>query len=218
MSNNPDKEYTLKIEEAVLKVCTVDVGNTIVGAHDHSLSKGGMGQYFFTQSTMNNYTISKGQRNFTQTIFQGNVPQRITVALVSSDRYNGSYELNPFLFHHYFLTNMSVLINDVITPHLPLEMNFRRGQYASALFNILASTQNVLINNKAFEKGYGLFVFDVNPPEDSAKELSLQDTGTVRLQMQFEEELPESVQVLVYGEFQSCFQIDHARAVVYTPL
>ena len=114
----------------------VDVGNIIVGAHDTSLAKGGMGQYFFTQSAMNNYLISRGQRNFSQCVYQGNVPQRICVALVSSQCYNGSYTMNPLKFHHYYVTNMSVLINDVNTSHHPMTMDFKKGQFASPLFNI----------------------------------------------------------------------------------
>ena len=217
MSNCPEKEYKLIIEQAVLKVGTVDVGNIIVGAHDTSLAKGGMGQYFFTQSAMNNYSISRGQRNFSQCVYQGNVLQRICVALVSSQHYNGSYTMNPLKFHHYYVTNMSVLINDVNTPHRRMTMDFKKGQFASPLFNILSASDNMIIDKNAFEHGYSLFVFDINPPEDS-KELSLQETGTVRLEITFEEELPESVQVLVYGEFQSCFQIDHSRAVIYSPI
>ena len=40
MSNRPEKEYKLIIEQAVLQVGSVDVGNIIVGAHDTSLAKG----------------------------------------------------------------------------------------------------------------------------------------------------------------------------------
>ena len=137
MTNAPEKEYNLIIEQAILNFGTVDVGNITVGAHDHSLAKGRMRQYFFTQSMLNNYSLSKGERNFSQCVFQGNIPQRIIVALVSSECYNRSYTLNPFKFHHYFMTSMSVLINDVNTPHHPLTMNFRSCHVASALCDIL---------------------------------------------------------------------------------
>ena len=204
MSDTPAKEYSLIIEAAILKMCTVDVGNTIVSAHNHSLERGGMAQYFFTQSNLNNYSLSMGQRNFSQTIFQGNIPHKIVVAFVSSDRYNGSYSLNPFHFQHYHVSNMSVFINDVSTPHRPLEMDFKRGYFASALHNILQNNSNVVIGAQSFDRGYSLFVFDVNTSSND-EELALQTSGTVRLEVQFEEEVPESVQVLVYGEFQSCF-------------
>ena len=82
MSDTPAKEYNLIIETAILKMCTVDVGDTIVSAHNHSLEKR---RNFFTRSNLNNYSLSMGQRNFFQTIFQGNIPHKIVVAFVSSD-------------------------------------------------------------------------------------------------------------------------------------
>ena len=96
-------------------------------------------------------------------------------------------------------------------------MNSKRGQYASALCNILSAHPNVIIDAKSFNNGYSLFVFDVNPSQNRG-ELALQQLGNVRLEVQFDVELPEAVQVLVYGEFHSCIQVDQARAIVYTPI
>ena len=112
---------------------------------------------------------------------------------------------------------MSILVNDVSMPHHPLDMNFKRGQFASALCNILRGHPNVIIDAKSFNNGYGLFVFEVNPSQNRG-ELALQQSGNVRLEIQFDDELPEAVQALVYGEFQSCIQVDQARAIVYTPI
>ena len=47
MSDSPQKEYRIIIEEAIFKCYTVDIGNAIVGAHHKSLEHGGMAQYFF---------------------------------------------------------------------------------------------------------------------------------------------------------------------------
>ena len=67
------------------------------------------------------------------------------------------------------------------------------------------------------DNGYSLFVFNVNSSHDE-DDLALQNSGNVRLEVQFAKKLPESVQVLVYGEFQSCIQVDNARTIMYTPL
>ena len=93
-----------------------------------------------------------------------------------------------------------ILVNDVSMPHYPLDMNFKRGQFASALCNVLRAHPNVIIDAKSFNNGYGLFVFDVNPSQNRG-ELALQQSGNVRLEVQFDDELPKPVQVLVYGEF-----------------
>ena len=62
-----------------------------------------------------------------------------------------------------------------------------------------------------------LFVFNVNSSHDE-DDLALQNSGNVRLEVQFAEEVSEFAQVLVYGEFQSCIQVDNARTIMYTPL
>ena len=138
-------------------------------------------------------------------------------AFVGAERYNGIYALNPFKFDLYNANTMSILVNDMSMPHCLLDMNFKRGQFASALCNILREHPNVIIGAKSFNNGYGLFVFDVNPSQTKG-ELTLQQSGNVRLEVQFDDELPKAVQVLVYGEFQSCIQVDQARAIVYTPI
>ena len=178
MSDNPQKEYRIVIEEAILKCCTMDVGSGIISAHSKTLQEGGMAQYFFNQSQINNFTIAQRQRNFPETVFQGKIPQKIVVAFVSSQRYNGSYSLNPFKFNHYNAYTMSVLINDVSMPHRPLEMNFQKGQFTSALCNVLRGHPNVIIDANYFDNGYSLFVFDVNSSHDK-DDLALQNSGNV---------------------------------------
>ena len=217
MSDNPQKEYRIVIEEAIFKCCTMDVGNRIISAHSKTLQEGGMAQYFFNQPQINNFTIAQGQRNFSETVFQGKIPHKIVIAFVSSQRYNGNYSLNPFEFNHYNANTMSILVNDVCMPHRPLEMNFQKGQFTSALCNVLREHPNVIIDAKSFDNGYSLFVFNVNLSHDE-DDLALQNSGNVQLKVQFAEELPESMQVLVYGEFQSCIQVDNARTIMYTPL
>ena len=151
MSDNPLKGYRIVTEEAIFKCCTMDVDSGIISAQSKTLQEGGMAQYFFNQSQINNFTISQGQINFSETAFQEKIPHKIVVAFVSSQRYNGSYSLNPFVFNHYNVNIMSVLINDVCMPHRPLEMNFQKGQFTSALCYVLREHPNVIIDANSFD-------------------------------------------------------------------
>ena len=150
---------------------------------------------FLIKAQLINFTIAQGQRNFSETVFQGHIPDKIVVAFVGAERYNGSYALNPFKFDHYNANTMSIFVNDVSMPHHPLDMNFKRGQFSSALCNILREHPNVIIDAKSFNNGYGLSVFDVNPSQNR-DELALQQLGNVRLEVQFDDELPEAVSSL----------------------
>ena len=70
---------------------------------------------------------------------------------------------------------MSVLINDVSMPHRPLEM---KGQFTSALCNVLREHPNVIINANSFDNGYSIFIFNVNLSHDE-DDLALQNSGNV---------------------------------------
>ena len=178
MSDNPQKDYRIVIEEAIFKCCMMDVGSGIISTHSKTLQEGGMAQYFFNQSQINNFTIVQGQRNFSKTVFQGKIPHRIVVAFVNSQRCNGSYLLNPFEFNHYNANTTSVFVNDVCMPHRPLEMNFQKGQFTSALCNVLREHLNVIIDANSFDNGYSFFVFNVNSSHDE-DDLALQNSGNV---------------------------------------
>ena len=73
---------------------------------------------------------------------------------------------------------MSILVNDVCMPHRHLEMNFQKGQFTSALCNVLREHSNVIIDAKSFDNGYSLFVFNVNSSHDE-DDLALQNSGNV---------------------------------------
>ena len=75
MSDNSQKEYGIVIEEAIFKCCTMGVGSGIISARSKTLQEGGVAQYFFNQSQINNFTIVQGQRNFQNCISGGNTPQ-----------------------------------------------------------------------------------------------------------------------------------------------
>ena len=154
------------------------MGSGIISAHSKTLQEGRMAQYFFNQSQINNFTIAQGQRNCSKTVFQGKIPHKIVIAFVSSQRYNGNYSLNPFEFNHYNANTMSVLINDVCMPHRPLEMNFQKGQFTSALCNVLREHPNVIIDANSFDNGYSLFVFNVNSSHDE-DDLACQNSDNV---------------------------------------
>lgn len=217
MSSNPNRMFKLIIEDAVFKCQNVDVGGAIISAHTTSLKEGGLAQYFFNQCQLYSTTVSKGLRNISECIFRGKIPHKIVVAFVGVDAYNGSYSRNPFNFQHYYAKSLSVLVNDVSVPHRPFELDFNRNQFAAPLCNLMRTSPNVVIDGRSFDKGYSLFVFDLDPNQND-NELSLQNSGTVRVECQFEHDLPECIQMLAYAEYESCIQVDNSRATIYTPL
>ena len=70
------------------------------------------------------------------------------------------------------------------------------------------------IDRKDYGQGYTLYAFDLTPDLSSGECFNLRKNGNVRLEMQFSEPLPETINVLVYAEYESVIEIDRNRNVI----
>ena len=86
--------------------------------------------------------------------------------------------MNPILLHHYEVSSLSLLVDDISIPHRPMEINFSKKQFATPLHNLMSMHPNIIIDAKSFGKGYTLFVFDLNTSQDEG-ELSLVKNRTI---------------------------------------
>ena len=220
MTDNPDKKYNIKIEEAIIKLPVVDVGPAIVTGHDAGLKKGGMAQYFLKQSKIQRMNVNAYVTTFNATVHDGtNIPERIIVAFVDQKRYDGDYGKNPFHFHHLNIQSMTLKVNTRSIPPDEEKYDFKRRSFVPALNNLYSIAPNIVISPQSFDKGYSLFAFELTSMDDDSKErLMLQNSGDVELCVKFAEGVPAGYVALIYSEFQSCIQIDSLRKVHYSDL
>ena len=76
--------------------------------------------------------------------------------------------------------------------------------------------EGLYITRSEFCNGYTLFAFDMEPDIREEMDGSVWPSmkkGNLRIQMDFEEALPESVSLILYATFPSIFKIDSNRAV-----
>jgi len=116
-----EKGYYFKITDANLNICMVEVSPAILVGHGAAL-KQSPALYPFHQSDFKAFSIPKGQYvHSIDNIFQGDIPSDLTVGLVSSQAFIGSYNKNPFNFHNYDCTYCGFFINGNSTPSQPFE-------------------------------------------------------------------------------------------------
>ena len=60
-----------------------------------------------------------------------------------------------------------------------------------------------------------LFCFDLTPDLGESDHYSLVKTGSIRLGVTFAEDLPNTVNIIIYAEFQNVLEIDRNRNVFY---
>ena len=64
-------------------------------------------------------------------------------------------------------------------------------------------------------KGYTLFAFDLTPDLSDGGHFNVIKQGNLRLELHFQAQLEESVNAIVYAEFDNVIEIDKARNVVF---
>jgi len=129
-----EKGYYFKITDATLNVCMVEVSPAILVGHAAAL-KESPALYPFHQSDFKAFSIPKGQYEHSiDNIFQGDIPSDLTVALVSSQAYIGSYNKNPFNFDNYDCAYCGFFINGISTPSQPFEPLYNNDAAARRRF------------------------------------------------------------------------------------
>ncbi|XP_035221034.1 uncharacterized protein F54H12.2-like, partial [Stegodyphus dumicola] len=117
-------EYKVLLENASLFVRKVRVSPGVVLGHAKALEKS-TAKYPINRVLCKAYSIPTGNMSFVQdNIFVGQMPNRIVVACIDNDAFNGSYKKSPFEFKHYNINFIGVYVDGQPVPHNPLQPNF----------------------------------------------------------------------------------------------
>lgn len=225
VADDPTKKYKLQVSDLCLKMCMATVSPGVLLGHAAALKESNA-YYPFTRIETLGHSIAKGTRNTSLSNFSTkSVPTRLVFAMVSADAFNGALDKNPFNFQHYNITDISLVVNDVVVGGQPLRVNFdssngRGRDYVTAYNNMFSTTgtegadfgNNISLEDYA--NGYALFCFNLEPFAKPGKYLNLIKTGYVRLSLQFAEPLPETIVLVVFTEHQDMFQIDAAKNII----
>jgi hypothetical protein len=147
-------EYKVEVTDAVLKVCYVKVSPGILLGHSEAM-KIGPAKYFFDESVIKSYAIASGQYSMTvDDLFQGDVPKRLTLCLVSSESLSGSCTKNPFNFKHYDVNFCGFYVDGQSCPTQPLQPNFAQKNYVEAYTRLFRGEVMHGITYEEFCDGY----------------------------------------------------------------
>lgn len=103
----------------------------------------------------------------------------------------------------------------------PYNCDFESGRISQAYMGLFSGTEKAFkdedidISREDYVGGYTLFCFDLTPDLGESDHFSLIKSGNVRLAMNFAEDLRNTINVIVYAEFQNVLEIDRNRNVFY---
>lgn len=221
-TQNANARPRLQISKAVMYVRRVKINPAVAMGHQMGLIKQNV-LYPYTKSQTISYSIARGSLSYHKdNIFSAlRLPKFVIVGFVKSAAYNGSYQKNPYKFEHFGVNHVALLCNGQPIPFCEAyHPNFQDGLFLRDYFisiiqnpEMLNSNRNNGISAEAFKENRCFFTFNLTPDFDMASCQPPRD-GNLRLDVSFQDELAEAVNVIVYGIFDSEVQVGKNKQIL----
>jgi len=221
-----DDNLTAKIEfqDIHLNVVKETVTNNIVTAHRAALNVS-PARYIISRNEVRSFTIDNGVtgKNL-ENVITGNMPRSIFVALISNDAYNGNYKKNPYYFHHYNVNSICCYLNGEPYPLRALTPDFKNNIYLREYFGLLRSTNQLnnnvktFISKKDYKNGYTIFAFDLSADHSegyyTSGYVNQPKQGVLRIEIKFSKATTETINALIFSEFDNQINILEDRQAI----
>jgi len=221
MSSAAGATFKVKIHDCKLFIRKVKLSPSVFLAHAKALEIG-HAKYPIHRVICKTFTVPRGNLDCCQeNVFSGPLPTRLVVACVENDAFNGSYEKNPYNFKHFDLNQLKISLDGQQLHIKPLEPNFTAHQYVEAYMSLFSGTgkqqkdEGTDIARSDFDGGYALYAFDLTPDMSDDGHFNLTRDGSVRIDMKFGTALAQTINVIVYAEFENVIEIDRNRAIIF---
>ena len=221
MAGGANPDYKVRIVEAILFARKAVLSPTVQMGHIKALAKG-TAKYPLRPVDCKVYSIPQGAMSHThENLFLGTLPKRLILWCIGNDAYNGNYDKNPFNAKNNAINFLAVYVDGRQVPAKPLQPNFENGSYIRSYVNLFSATgkqaqdEGNELTRDDFGNGYTFFGFDLTPDGCDGGCFHLVRKGNLRIEIHFAAALAQTVNVVVYGEFEAVLEIDKGRNVIY---
>ena len=217
----------VKFSDVVLKIRKVKVDQAVSDATELLLLKS-PAIYPIRRVECKTLTIPSGLSNTRMdNIFSGLIPKSFIFGLVDSNAYTGKSGLNPYNFHHYKVTNVSLSVNGEEIPFKQLVLDYTSPDSLDFIqaYNTLFSGTGKMYGNMGLDisredyaKGYTLYAFDLTPDMCNTTDyFNAVQRGSLSVAITFGENTPDnkSIAMVCYGDFENVIRVDSQRNVIY---
>ena len=140
--------------------------------------------------------------------------------MVTNNAANGAYNLNPFNFKHFDISQVSLVVNGSVHGGVPLEFDFADNQFEKGYWTLFSTTgkkyrdDGMMIQRNDYKDGYTLFAFNISPSTCNIGQYRDQEqTGNINISFKFKESIPEPLTLCAYLQFESSISINPAKQV-----
>ena len=213
-----EKNYKLKIEDMYCMVDEWEVSDGYSTAIEKELLTNGL-IYNHTNVETRSFYIEKDRSHADiMSVYQGNLPKRVSFALVSQSAFDGNSKKSPFNFAHFDLENYSINAGGIQYPGRPLDLNFEENKFSEAYLQTLEAIgyarQNMTnsITLEKFKSGYAIFSCELTPTAHFSDMVDLlEESQTLSIHLKFRKPLPEGVYLVTLIEYSGVLYIGKDR-------
>jgi hypothetical protein len=192
-----------------LQLMVAKVNPEIMQQHAQALASGVPALYPNERVEMEKIICKKDSTGETKDfLFHGKIPKYVLMLMVSNAAMNGDYTKNPFNFKHFNLSYVHLRKDRNNAPFPPFEPNFAKGtvlqEYLSLLQSngVLGKNTVLPISFEEFKSGYTNFQWNLSD-NGKGSNVTNDPRGNLEIEVKFAEALPEAINVLLYGIFDS---------------
>ena len=213
-------EAKLIIEEIFLRVCKVSVSPEVRLGHAAALQLA-PARYPFNKVEIRPLAAEKGNSviNFSN-IFEGQIPTKMVVGMVSQSNYIGNFNTNPLDFQHFNIQSIGLEIGNEKIPSEPYMFNFEDNEYLDGLLSLykvsdkLWENGDIGLTTDLYKNGLTLIGFNIDPTASPNLDyMGVPRKGNLNMSVKFHRKLSTNVMFIVYAVFPARMEIDNTRLV-----
>ena len=214
-SGLPRSRYRLQIDDMKLHLRTIELKESIKPPLEE--------RYRLNETQMHKQIVGK---DLPSTMFRihngGTMPKTIIFAFAETRAVEGDYQRNPWNFHHFYLEQMSLIINGESYPSDGLRMDFTKENPQTSrvyhwMFENTGSADGEkgnLVHYNAFRSGAFIIPFDLTPDKCNGLHNHEGESGFIDVQLKFAMPLPDPIYVLYELVFNKVLQNHRATGEV----
>ena len=215
------KDFKIKFEKVVLFIERLVMNPSVINGHAVGL-KTQNAHYFVNHTDFLTYTIPTGQKSSIKDhLFMDSSPKMLMVALVDNDAFNGNITKNPFNFKNYNLNKFALYRDGKAIPGQPFQPDFAKKIYFRSFiqtmqsFNYWHTDETNGLTAYEWANGYTIYAFDLTPDREVPSGCLHANVGNnLRLDLNFDTALPNTVNVLLFAITDSQVEITQLRDVI----
>ena len=213
--------FKIAFQSVTLHVRRIVLNPSVINGHATGLNKQNA-IYPVNHTELINFTIPAGQKSYIKDrLFPLQAPKLLIIGMVDNDAFNGAIKKNPFNFKHFDLNKIALYREGESIPGRPLTPDFTNAHYSRSYaqvmqtFHYLNADDTNNLKYEDFGSGYTLFAYDLTADNDiSADYRHAISNNNLRLELSFKNNLPNTINVLLYAVFDAQVEITKLRDVL----